>query len=136
MNIITALPGIAPEAREYVIGEWPQNKMKMRNGRVQRWGLASAPNGDTMSLTWKNITYAQAENLCSIWDSSYGVCGELKLPPEIFAGTSGGLGELMAQSYYGATWHFSGPPEVSSVKAGRCTVRMQIYTRGPSTYAP
>lgn len=130
MNIITALPGIVPTARTYKMGQWPQSKMKMRNGRIQRWGLANIPSGDVMDLTWENITYAQAEQLCIVWDASYGIYGRLTLPPEILAGTSGGLTSLMATPFAGATWHFSGAPQVSPVKAGRCTVRMPIRTRG------
>jgi hypothetical protein len=36
----------------------------------------------------------------------------------------------MATPFAGATWHFSGAPKVSAVKAGRCTVEMPISVRG------
>jgi len=116
------------------MGQWPQKRMKMRNGRIQRWGLSSMPDGDKLQLTWENITYQQAESLCIVWDSSYGLYGEISLPPEIFAGTSGGLSDLMATPFVGATWYFAGPPQVSPAKAGRCTVQMPIRTRGFVNY--
>jgi len=135
MSIINALPGIVPSARPYSMGQWPQKRMKMRNGRTLRWGLSSKPSGDRMELTWENITYAQAEQLCEVWDRSYGMYGQLTLPTAILAGTSGALNTFLATPYPGATWHFVGNPQVEAVKAGRCTVRMAIGVRGAVTYA-
>lgn len=142
MNIINALPGIVPTARTYSMGRWPQKRMKMRNARTERWGLCSKPSGDKMELVWENVTYAQAEQLCTVWDKNYGIYGSLSLPPsisltpEILGGTSGGLNSLMALPFAGATWHFVGIPRVESVKAGRCTVRMPIGVRGTANYTP
>jgi hypothetical protein len=130
ISIFHALPGIVPSARDYDMGQWPQGKMKMRNGRVQRWGLGSIPSGDRMRLVWENITYQQAESLCAIWEQNYGIYGQVILPPEILAGTSGGLTTLMATPFAGATWHFSGNPKVVPTKAKRCTVEMPISVRG------
>jgi hypothetical protein len=140
MNIINTLPGIVPTARTYTMGQWPQKRMKMRNARIARWGLCNRPSGDRMELVWENITYAQAEQLCIVWDKNYGIYGSLSLPPsvnlppEILAGTSGGLSSLLAIPFAGATWHFVGAPQVDAVKAGRCTVRMPIGVRGAATY--
>lgn len=140
MNIINTLPGIVPTARTYTMGQWPQKRMKMRNARIARWGLCSKPSGDRMELVWENVTYAQAEQLCIVWDRNYGIYGSLSLPPsinltpEILAGTTGGLNSLLAIPFAGATWHFVGAPQVDAVKAGRCTVRMPIGVRGAATY--
>lgn len=130
ITIANALPGLVPTLRDYDMGQWPQSKMKMRNGRVQRWGLSSIPTGDKMRLVWENITYAQAESLCIVWDQNYGIYGEVLLPPETLAGTNGGLATLMATPFAGATWQFTGPPKVVPVKARRCTVEMPIGVRG------
>jgi hypothetical protein len=167
-DIVNALPGIAPTARPYSMGEWPQARIKMRNGRTVRWGLSSIPSGDKMELAWENITYAQAEQIATIWDANYGIYGEVTLPPEIFAGTTGrttgdplyvttldgkvittldgkaitatgpkfsGLTEFMAEPFPGATWHFVGKPQVSSVKARRCTMQIPIGVRGFTRYS-
>jgi hypothetical protein len=142
MNIVNALPGIVPTARSFAMGEWPQKRMKMRNGRTVRWGLSSKPSGDKMDLTWENITYAQAEQICIVWDNNYGIYGSLSLipsinlTPEILAGTSGGLNSFLTLPFPGTTWHFAGSPQVSSVKAGRCTVRLPIKARVAVAYAP
>ena len=130
MSILTALPGIVPTARTYSMGQWPQKIMKMRNGRIKRWGLSSMPDGDKMQLTWENITYQQAESLCTVWDQNYGIYGIVDMPPEVFAGTSGELAALMETPFAGATWHFTGPPVVRPVKAGRCTVQIPVGVRG------
>ena len=129
MSIINALPGIVPTARTYSMGQWPQKRMKMRNARTVRWPLCSKPSGDKMDLVWENITYAQAEQLCAVWDSNYGIYGQLTLPAATLTGTSGALNSFLATPYAGVTWHFVGNPQVESVKAGRCTVRMPIGTR-------
>lgn len=143
MNIINALPGIAPTARPYTMGKWPQKRIKMRNGRIARWSLCNKPSGDRLELTWENITYAQAEQLCIVWDNNYGIYGTVSLPPpqpnltpEILAGTSGALNSFLALPFPGATWHFVGQPQVEAVKAGRCTVRMPIGLRTAPAYAP
>lgn len=130
MNIASILPGIVPTLRDYEMGEWPQKRMKMRNGRIKKWGLANQSAGDKMALAWENITYTQAEQLVNTWDLNYGIYGRIVLPPETIAGTTGGLATLLATPFAGATWHFSGAPQVSAVKAGRCTVRMPIEARG------
>lgn len=134
MNIITELPGVIPTARPYTMGRWPQSRMKMRNGKTARWPQSARPTGDRMDLAWENITFAQAEQLSQVWDESYGIYGRLTLPPEILAGTGGDLATLLAAPFPGATWHFIGPPQVSAVKAGRCTMRMPIGVRGYARY--
>lgn len=126
MNIINALPGIVPSARPYTMGKWPQTPMKMRNGRTVKWPLSSRPSGDTMELVWENITFAQAEQLAAVWDANYGIYGQLTLPPEALAGTSGDLGSLLATPFPGAVWSFIGNPQVTAVKARRCNVRIPI----------
>ena len=134
MNIINALPGIVPTARSHAMGQWPQKRIKMRNGRTVRWPLCSKPSDDGMELVWENITYAQAEQLCIVWDRDYGIYGSITLPPETLAGTSGGLNSLLALPFPGATWHFAGAPQVEAVKARRCTVRMPIKVRAAAIY--
>ena len=147
MNILNALPGIVPTARTFTMGRWPQKRIKMRNARIARWGLCNKPSGDKMELAWENITYAQAELICIVWDNNYGLYGTLALPPvpnvqqtagltpEIVDGTSGALRSLLTLPFPGATWHLGGPPQVQAVKAGRCTVRMLITMRTAATYA-
>jgi hypothetical protein len=134
MNIITELPGITPTARPYTMGQWPQARKKMRNGRVARWPLSARPSGDKMELVWQNITYTEAEQLSKVWDENYGIYGRVILPPEIFAGTSGELRTFLAMPFPGATWHFVGSPQITAVKAGRCTMRMPIGVRGSAVY--
>ena len=140
MNIINALPGIVPTARTFTMGQWPQKRMKMRNGRTARWGLCNKPSGDRMDLAWENITYAQAEQLCAVWDDSYGIYGSLSQAPsipltqEILAGTSGELKALLTLPFPGSSWHFAGPPRVEAVKARRCSVRIPIKLRAAAVY--
>jgi hypothetical protein len=142
MNIINALPGIVPTAHSFTMGQWPQKRVKMRNGRTVRWALCNKPSGDTMDLAWENITYAQAEQICIVWDNNYGIYGSLSLipsinlTPEILAGTSGGLNSLLTLPFPGATWHFAGSPQVVATKAGRCTVKLPIKARVAATYSP
>jgi len=130
MSIITALPGICPTVRPCEMGEWPQGRMKMRNGRTVRWGLSSRPTSNPMELRWENITYAQAEELVQTWDANYGIYGEVTLPPGIMGGASAELAAMLALPFAGATWHFATAPVVTAVKARRCTVTMPIAIRG------
>lgn len=130
VSIFNALPGIVPSARSYAMGDWPQKRMKMRNGRTDRWGLISIPTGDELRLSWENITYQQAETLCITWDISYGTYAGITLPPEILAGMSSSLAAFVSTPFVGATWHFTGPPRVLPAKAGRCTVEMPLGVRG------
>lgn len=134
MNIVNALPGITPRGRNYTMGEWPQARRKMRNGRIARWALTSKPTGDRMDLSWENITYAQAEELCKVWDDNYGTYGTLTIPPEIVAGARGNLGNLLLAPFPGAVWQFAGPPRITAVKARRCTVQFPVQTRSFIAY--
>lgn len=158
MSIVNALPGIVPSLRSYSMGVWPQRRMKMRNKRTARWGLANMSTDEKLELTWENVTYAQAEQLVRVWDLNYGIYGKVTLPAEIFAGTempvrlatlsgkiittlggkalsvdgtdSGGLSGLMALPFASTAWRFTEPPRVTAVKTGRCTVQMPIGARG------
>ena len=138
--IVNLLPGIVPTARTFAMGQWPQKRVKMRNGRTAHWGLCNKPSGDKMDLTWENITYEQAEELCKVWDDSYGSYGSLSQAPsiplteEILAGTSGELKTLLALPFPGSSWHFAGPPRVEAVKARRCSVRIPIKLGGQAFY--
>lgn len=138
--IVNLLPGIMPTARTFTMGQWPQKRVKMRNGRTAHWGLCNKPSGDKMDLAWENITYLQAETLCRVWDDNYGIYGSLSQAPsiplteEILAGTSGELKTLLALPFPGSSWHFAGPPRVEAVKAGRCSVRIPIKLRGQAFY--
>ena len=140
MNIINALPGIVPTARTFTMGQWPQKRVKMRNGRTAHWGLCNKPSGDKMDLAWENITYAQAEQLCKVWDDNYGNYGSLSQAPsipltqEILAGTSGELKTLLALPFPNSSWHFAGPPRVEAVKARRCSVKIPIKLRAQAFY--
>lgn len=136
MNLFNVLPGIVPTLRSYEMGEWPQRRMKMRNGRTARWGLASMSTGEKLDLQWENVTYSEAEQLVRVWDANYGIYGKVVLPPEVFAGTeingpdATALRDLMAAPFASTTWVFTESPRVLSVKAGRCTVVMPIGARG------
>jgi hypothetical protein len=94
-----------------------------------------------MQLAWENITYTQAEQLCKVWDDSYGIYGSLSQAPsiplteEILAGTSGELKTLLALPFPGSSWHFAAPPRVKAVKAGRCTVEIPIKLRAQAFYS-
>lgn len=93
-----------------------------------------------MDLVWQNITYAQAEQLCAVWDKNYGIYGSLSQAPsipltqEILAGTSGELKALLTLPLPGASWGFASAPQVEAVKSGRCTVSMRIKLRAAATY--
>lgn len=129
MSILTALPGIRPTLRSFVMDEWPQGGAKMRGGRSVRWAQVSAPAGATMELAWENITYAQAQQIGVVWDTSYGTYGSLTLGASVIAGLDPALAALIEQPFPNALWRSQGPPVIESVKAGRCTVRLPLRTR-------
>jgi hypothetical protein len=45
------------------------------------------------------------------------------------------LAKFMELPFPGATWHFTGSPQISSVKARRCTMQIPIGVRGYSSYS-
>jgi len=119
------------------MGEWPQRRMKMRNKRTARWGLANMSSGERFELAWENITYAEAESLVRVLDLNYGSYGHIALPPEIFAGIDlTELEDLMAAPFPSTSWRFIEPPRVLAVKAGRCTVQVPIGAKALSVQEP
>lgn len=129
MAIVTALPGLAPTARAFVMDAWPQGQVKTRSGRVVKWAQSSAPAGASLELVWENITYAQAETILKVWDASYGEYGSVTLATETLAGLDAGLAALIRQPFANVLWRADGRPVVEAVKARRCTVRMALRTR-------
>jgi hypothetical protein len=115
------------------MAEWPQTRIKTRNGRTVRMAQTDSPAGATMDLVWENITYAQAEAIAVAWDDSYGIYGALLLDAATLAGLSdadgSNLSGLVLQPFPGATWRASGPPVAEAVKRKRCTVRLPLVAR-------
>jgi hypothetical protein len=129
MSVLTLLPEIAPTVRDFTMDRWPQRNLKTRNGITLRQALVSEPAGALLELTWENITSDEAETLLESWDASYGMYGDVELDPATVFGAGVGISDLIFEPFPGATWRFTGPPEVELVKRNRCTVRLRLRTR-------
>jgi hypothetical protein len=139
MSIVTALPGIRPTTRAFTMDEWPQGQAKMRSGRVVKWVQANSPSGASLELVWENITNAQAETICDVWDANYGIYGSVDVVTETLAGLNSSLDVLINQPFANVLWRSEGPPVVEAVKRNRCTVRLTLRSRrdlGPALSYP
>ena len=109
--------------------EWPQGRIKMRSGRMAKWAQANTPAGAATEIVWENITYAEAELILQVWDSSYGIYGNITLVPSTLSGLSPGLAAIIQQPFPNTVWRAEGPPVIEAVKAKRCAVRLSLRTR-------
>ena len=125
---VIPFPNVKPSARSYAPGSYPQTEFRAQNGArtVIRYGNRRVDS--TLSLTFSNITDAQAASILANYELVNRDWNHLYFMPQ--NGTAGAGSELA--SYLaeiggsGLLWRYAEPPSVTSVYPGISSVTCQF----------
>jgi hypothetical protein len=120
-----AFPSQRPTSREFNAGDWPTKTFKAQNGVEIRILYGDQRTNMTLSLTYSNITDANAEAFLTHYRETRGTYSTFTIPTEAKAGWTGSADEIDATPWNNR-WRYSGPPTVTSVKQGRSTVKVDL----------
>lgn len=118
-------PSIKPSSRRYSPGHYPQNEFKALNGTMTVIRYGNRRVDAELELGFNNITDDQAVGIIDnynlvngrwdyvTFDASSGVAG---------VGNERLAGFMREDNGSGLRWRYAEPPQVQSVKPGRCSV--------------
>lgn len=123
-------PSIEPTGRSFTAPRWPTSGITTQSGVTTRRLWGSRPSQARLSLSFNNITDANAALITKAYNDAKGATTDLTLPTELFAGASSTLTTWLDGSATGAglRWFFSeDPPTVESGSVpGRSNVNLTL----------
>lgn len=117
-------PTLVPTSRSYDAGDFPVRTYKAQSGAETRILYGSRRNGMTLSLSFENVTDAQAEQFLDHFDETKGTFTTFTLPSQAFTGWSGNRDAIDVPT--GLSWRYNQAPSVANVKSGRSTVTVEL----------
>ena len=119
-----AFPSLTPTSRDFSAGDYPIKSFRSQSGAEVRI-LYGADRVDTkLSLSFANITDAQAELFVTHFDEMRGTYDTFSLPSAVLIGWEGSSSTLDAPT--NASWRYEAAPRVASVMPGRSTVTVDL----------
>ena len=123
-------PSITPTGRSFTAPRWPTSGITTQSGVTTRRLWGSRPSQAQLSLSFDNITDANAALITQAYNDAKGATTDLTLPTALFSGASSTLTTWLDGSATGAglKWFFSeDPPTVESGSVpGRSNVRVAL----------
>jgi hypothetical protein len=117
-------PTLRPTDRQFTPGDYPTRKVRSQSGVETRILYGNQRTGMTLSLTYTNITDAQAAQFAVHYDEVKGTFETFTLPTEVRAGWTGASSIV---DVVGANrWRYDSPPDISSVRLGRSSVSISL----------
>ena len=118
-----AFPTLAPSARNYVPGDWAQQKYRSMSGAEVRIRYGDKRTDASLSLQYQNIPDADAELFLADYDSKFGTYKSFTLPPEVLAGWSGAN---YVPNTSAMKFRYGGPPQLQAVRPGVSSVSVEL----------
>ena len=125
-----AFPSLRPTSRTFDPGDYPIKTYKAQNGSEVRVLYGSNRTNMKMSLSYANITDAEAEQFLDHYDEMKGTfttfsISEQDLNTKAKTGWEGNPDAIGAESYNNA-YRYDGPPQVQQVRPGISTVTVNL----------
>ena len=121
-----AFPSLVPTARTFDAGDFPVKIYKSQNGKEHRILYGSNRTNMKLSLTYANITDANAELFLDHYEEEQGTFGTFDSVPSGYEkGWEGNASEIDAQTF-GNKYRYEGPPQVVQVRPGVSTVKVNL----------
>ena len=120
-----AFPDLKPNKRSFSPGDFPVKKFRAQSGEETRVLYASNRTRMTMSLTYQNITDAQAEEFLDHYHEMKGTYTTFTVAAETKAGWSGN-GDAIGAGEWDNAYRYSGPPKLTQVKNGVSTIQVNL----------
>lgn len=123
---MAAFPSITPTSRSFKPGVYPQKQYRSLNGTAIKRTFGNSPYGASLELEYQNIPDASAATLVDHYRSQTAANRRFLLSSNVTAGMTGGLAQRADASLDNLRWEYSGPPEISSIRPGISTVRINL----------
>ena len=119
-------PALIPTARSFESGDFPVRTFKAQNGKEHRILYGSNRTNMKLSLTFANITDANAELILDHYESVQGTFGTLTV--DLNSGKAGWQGneDALGAAMTGNSYRYEGPPQVTQVRFGFSTVTVNL----------
>lgn len=119
-----AYPELAPSARQFSPGDWPIKTFKAQSGAEVRILYGDRRTEMRLELSYDNIADSQAEQFLTHYDSVLGTFQTFALPNAARSGWTGAASSIDVS--IGARWRYAEQPQVTAVRPGRSSVRVNL----------
>lgn len=122
-----AFPTLVPTSRSFESGDYPVKTFKAQNGKEHRILYGSDRTNMKLSLSYANITDANAELFLDHYDEVQGTFKTFDIGglEESRGGWKGNKDAIGAGSH-GNNYRYEGPPQVAQVRPGISTVTVNL----------
>jgi len=120
-----AFPSLVPTSRSFESGDYPVKTFKAQNGKEHRILYGSNRTNMKLSLSYANITDANAELFLDHFDEVQGTFGTFVIGLDAREGWEGNKDAIGAQTH-GNNYRYESPPQVAQVRPGISTVTVNL----------
>ena len=119
-----AFPTLQPTSRDFSPGDWPVKRYNSQSGAEIRILYGSRRTNAKLSLSYANISDANAQLFLDDYAAQYGTLRTFTLPSATRTGWTGSDASLDAPP--SAAWRYEAEPQVQSVRPGRSSVTVSL----------
>lgn len=119
-----AFPSLTPTGRQFTPGDFPSKRFNAQSGAEVRILYGSRRVNAVLSLSYANVTDANAESFLDDFSDQLGTFRTFTLPSEVFEGWSGTTSKIDAPS--GTKWRYDAEPQVQAVRPGISSVTVSL----------
>tara|TARA_Y100000033_G_scaffold46264_1_gene50551 strand:- start:333 stop:710 length:378 start_codon:yes stop_codon:yes gene_type:complete len=119
-----AFPSLTPTGRQFSPGDFPNKKFNSQSGVEIRILYGSRRVNAVLSLSYDNLTDANAELFLDDYSDRLGTFRTFTLPSAVFEGWSGGASKIDAPA--GTKWRYDSEPQLQSVRPGISSVTVSL----------
>ena len=122
-----AFPTLVPTSRSFESGDYPVKTFKAQNGKEHRILYGSNRTNMKLSLSYANITDANAELFLDHYDEVQGTFGTFAIGglDASRGGWKGNKDAIGAQTH-GNNYRYESPPQMTQVRPGISTVTVNL----------
>jgi hypothetical protein len=119
-----AFPTLKPTGREFNPGDWPIKRYNAQSGAEIRILYGNRRTNATLSLSYDNITDANAQLFTADYEAQLGTFRTFTLPSDVRAGWTGSAATIDAPP--SARWRYDSAPVIQAVRPGRSSVTVSL----------
>lgn len=121
-------PELKPTSRSFDAGNYPVKTFTAQSGAEVRILYGDKKTGSKLNLSYENITDDKAALFLDHYDEIKGTYGTFDIVADTRAGWSPSAAPFGFRIGTGAKWRYQSPPEVTTVRPGYSTVRVELVT--------
>ena len=121
-----AFPGLVPTSRSFDAGDYPVKTFKAQNGAEKRILYGSNRTNMKLSLSYANITDANAELFLDHYDEMKGTLTTFTIGRDFAKKGWEGSRDTIGAEASGNSYRYEGPPQMTQVRPGLSTVTVNL----------